>query len=93
VQHKSCVATIYRNINRGVHRYEVRYHNADGVRQRASFPYHESLMSDWERRGQQDLFRLRRSVGVKQRITLLEGQGGWAARRSRLEGNWRGSSS
>lgn len=37
----------------------------------------ESLMSDCETRGQKYLFRLRRSVGVKQLITLLERQGGW----------------
>lgn len=37
----------------------------------------ESLMSDCEARGQKYLFRLRRSAGVKQLITLLERQGGW----------------
>jgi hypothetical protein len=37
----------------------------------------ESLMSDCETRGQKYLFRLRRSTGVKQLITLLERQGGW----------------
>lgn len=37
----------------------------------------ESLMSDGEARGQKYLFRLRRSAGVKQLITLLERQGGW----------------
>jgi hypothetical protein len=37
----------------------------------------ESLMSDCEARGQKYLFRLRRSPGVKQLITLLERQGGW----------------
>ena len=37
----------------------------------------ESLMSDCETRGQKYLFRLRRSAGVKQLITLLERQGGW----------------
>jgi hypothetical protein len=42
----------------------------------ASFCY-ESLMSDCEARGEKDLFRLRRSTGVKPLITLLEGQGGW----------------
>jgi hypothetical protein len=39
----------------------------------------ESLMSDCEVRGQKYLFRLRRSPGVKQLITLLERQGGWRA--------------
>jgi hypothetical protein len=39
----------------------------------------ESLMSDCEARGQKYLFRLRRSTGVKQLITLLERQGGWQA--------------
>jgi len=37
----------------------------------------ESLMRDCETRGQKYLFRLRRSMGVKQLITLLERQGGW----------------
>jgi hypothetical protein len=37
----------------------------------------ETLMSDCETRGQKYLFRLRRSAGVKQLITLLESQGGW----------------
>ncbi len=37
----------------------------------------EGLMSDCETRGQKYLFRLRRSTGVKQLITLLERQGGW----------------
>jgi hypothetical protein len=37
----------------------------------------ETLMSDCETRHQKYLFRLRRSSGVKQLITLLERQGGW----------------
>jgi hypothetical protein len=37
----------------------------------------ETLMSDCEARHQKYLFRLRRSTGVKQLITLLESQGGW----------------
>lgn len=37
----------------------------------------ETLMSDCEGYGQKYLFRLRRSPGVQQLITLLEQQGGW----------------
>jgi hypothetical protein len=37
----------------------------------------ETLMSDCEARRQKYLFRLRRSLGVKQLIRLLESQGGW----------------
>ena len=38
---------------------------------------HEGLLAECETRGQKYLFRLRRSVGVKQLVALLEGQGGW----------------
>jgi hypothetical protein len=41
VIHKSCIATIYQTNNRGKYRYEVRYHDADGVRQRATFLVYE----------------------------------------------------
>lgn len=37
----------------------------------------ETLMNDCEMRHQKYLFRLRRSTGVKQLITLLESQGNW----------------
>jgi hypothetical protein len=37
----------------------------------------ETLMNDCETHHQKYLFRLRRSTGVKQLITLLEGQGSW----------------
>src|SRR5689334_22438610 len=37
VQFKSCVATIYRVRNRQANRYEVRYHDADGLRRRDTF--------------------------------------------------------
>ena len=37
VQHKSCNARIYRQRHRKVYRYEVRYHDADGLPQRNSF--------------------------------------------------------
>lgn len=38
---------------------------------------HEGLLAQCEARAQKYLFRLRRSVGVKQLIALLESQGGW----------------
>ena len=38
---------------------------------------HEGLLAECEARAQKYLFRLRRSVGVKQLIRLLERQGGW----------------
>jgi hypothetical protein len=37
VKHKSCIATIYHTKNRDSYRYEVRYHDADGLCQRATF--------------------------------------------------------
>jgi hypothetical protein len=37
VQFKSCLATIYRVRNRQATRYEVRYHDADGLRRRDTF--------------------------------------------------------
>jgi hypothetical protein len=37
----------------------------------------EGLMADCEAHGQKYLFRLRRSVGVKQLVRQLESQGGW----------------
>jgi len=37
VQHKSCNARIYRQRHRDVYRYEVRYHDADGLPQRTTF--------------------------------------------------------
>jgi len=46
----------------GVRRQRLRQRNADG---------------DCEARGQKYLFRLRRSPGVKQLLTLMERQGGW----------------
>ncbi len=42
VEHKSCTATIYQQQHRGGERFEVRYYDVDGSKQRVTFPTYPS---------------------------------------------------
>ena len=42
VEHKSCTATIYQQQHREAERYEVRYYDVDGSKQRLTFPTYSS---------------------------------------------------
>jgi hypothetical protein len=42
VEHKSCTATIYRQLHRAAERFEVRYYDVDGSMQRLTFPTYSS---------------------------------------------------
>ena len=42
VEYKSCAATIYLQRNRKAVRYEVKYYDLDGSRQRLTFPIYPS---------------------------------------------------
>ena len=64
VEYKSCTATIYLQRNRKAVRYEVKYYDLDGSRQRLTFPTYSSAKKFAE-------------TALKE-IKLLIGAVGWA---------------